>query len=354
MKLFKILKLLRKYSNFVFLFSIEFRNLVFQLIIHQNILQTISDILLNGIQFKMSLLINQSCQLISCKSKSLLQMTWPQIESIISLIEHSLETSNQFDERPALKFLFQKLCHSSVSANLYQIKYLSWSTLFLCKFTLINDQNLLSKFPNEDQLKKMNSDLKQMLIHISESYCLCLSNEKRNIRQSQIDEICEQPLYFLVKQFNDGDEELAKIINSSGNQVKMYKLASKETIDGVLNEYKKCKSQYAPIPPSGQSLINKINKKKQLFQDENLSEVEKENKEMLIQDDIACLGMLSHLIMDSIELHLSIQQNAQFKSIIPIYLPSIETLIIYCNENKLRCLLSNWMKRVSELLINLS
>ena len=75
---------------------------------------------------------------------------------------------------------------------------------------------------------------------------------------------------------------------------------------------------------------------------------------MLIQDDIACLGMLSHLIIDSIELHLSIEQDGQFKLMIPTYLSSIETLIIYCNENKLRCLLSNWMKRVSELLISLS
>ncbi|XP_052810306.1 brefeldin A-inhibited guanine nucleotide-exchange protein 3-like isoform X2 [Mya arenaria] len=89
---------------------VPFRSLVVGLLSHQLLLQTIGCILLEG---------NTTAEN-SCMPGMLSQLSSKQVVKLLTCLRSSYQLACDFDLRPGLKFLMQKVAHTPVSVNLYK------------------------------------------------------------------------------------------------------------------------------------------------------------------------------------------------------------------------------------------
>lgn len=75
----------------------------------------------------------------------------------------------------------------------------------------------------------------------------------------------------------EGDDE---------NAVKVYRLATEKTIDSLMAQYKKLKSQHSPIPPGLNDNMDRrksFDKRNSMSVDRNQTEAEKNNEKSVIK-----------------------------------------------------------------------
>lgn len=123
-------------SNYVV--RVPFQQLVVGLLSHQILLQTLATLLLEGTRFRLPALASVlACPASPARSKQqpgsyrlagqLEMMPVEQLRSLLSVLEESHSTATDFDERPGLKFLVQKVARCEVAANLFKQAAISWA-----------------------------------------------------------------------------------------------------------------------------------------------------------------------------------------------------------------------------------
>ncbi|XP_055614416.1 brefeldin A-inhibited guanine nucleotide-exchange protein 3-like, partial [Uranotaenia lowii] len=136
-----------------YIIRIPYRNLVVGLLASQMLLQLIANILLNG-------LTNVPNELNSCMynggdtsgsgtSKVLFQLGYRSKEVLLRSLKQFLVCSLDFDQRPGLKFLIQKVSNIDNAANLYKQMTSSW---------IINYMTLVDVYINNIRAYDLNED----------------------------------------------------------------------------------------------------------------------------------------------------------------------------------------------------
>ncbi|XP_021695176.1 brefeldin A-inhibited guanine nucleotide-exchange protein 3 [Aedes aegypti] len=136
-----------------YIIRIPYRNLVVGLLASQMLLQLIANILLNG-------LTNVPNELNSCiynggettasnTTKALFQLGYRSKEVLLRTLKQFLICSMDFDLRPGLKFLIQKVSNIESAANLYKQMTSSW---------IINYMTLVDVYINNIRAYNLNED----------------------------------------------------------------------------------------------------------------------------------------------------------------------------------------------------
>lgn len=340
--------------------SISYRVLIIQLNSHWLLIQTLSSLLLSGICPLMPYIQKF---VISSKTSipSILSMDIKQYKTLISLLQHSYRISCDFDSRPGLKFLIQKIIGSEVPSNLYQFSSLVWSVQFITYLYLCCDQKLTKN--------QFRDDLKQLFIELCDKYIENVESIEAN--ETTIDHICHQSLFFLqasdqelediigcdkvIKNINHNNDNEKKLnLNyDTEDDIRIYRLTTEKKIESLMAEYKRFKTQHSPIPPTiTQTHVtkNKSLDKKVLNYSKQEMNVEKDNEKLIIKDGQALIALWSEVITSAIDLHLSLPLN-EFKYLIPAFLPSIQILIVYSNNKQLRTAISLWMSKIANNIV---
>ncbi|XP_037578110.1 brefeldin A-inhibited guanine nucleotide-exchange protein 3 isoform X2 [Dermacentor silvarum] len=117
---------------------VPFQQLVVGLLSHQILLQTLATLLLESTRFRLPALASVlACPASPARSKEqpgqyrlagqLEVIPLEQLRSLLSVLEESYSTATDFDERPGLKFLVQKVARCEVAANLFKQAAISWA-----------------------------------------------------------------------------------------------------------------------------------------------------------------------------------------------------------------------------------
>ncbi|KAH8021923.1 hypothetical protein HPB51_018772 [Rhipicephalus microplus] len=117
---------------------VPFQQLVVGLLSHQILLQTLATLLLESTRFRLPALASVlACPASPARSKQrpgqyrlagqLEVIPVEQLRSLLSVLEESCGTATDFDERPGLKFLVQKVARCEVAANLFKQAAISWA-----------------------------------------------------------------------------------------------------------------------------------------------------------------------------------------------------------------------------------
>ncbi|XP_071438715.1 brefeldin A-inhibited guanine nucleotide-exchange protein 3 [Hetaerina americana] len=138
----------------LYIVRVPFRSLVVGLLAHQMLLQTIGSILLNGTKHVVSSLANVILhspvmglhgsrghpQLSERESFPLPgfmdYMTSEDMQILLSCLDSSYKAAIDFDQRPGLKFLVQKVAHLDQAANLYKQAGAAWTIKVIALFDL--------------------------------------------------------------------------------------------------------------------------------------------------------------------------------------------------------------------------
>ncbi|KAL1419696.1 hypothetical protein MTO96_024967 [Rhipicephalus appendiculatus] len=117
---------------------VPFQQLVVGLLSHQILLQTLATLLLESTRFRLPALASVlACPASPARSKQqpgqyrlagqLEVIPMEQLRSLLAVLEESYGTATDFDERPGLKFLVQKVARCEVAANLFKQAAISWA-----------------------------------------------------------------------------------------------------------------------------------------------------------------------------------------------------------------------------------
>lgn len=102
----------------LFTIRVPFRNLVLGILAHQMLIQTISSALLQNLNHVTPIL--NILQINSCSLRGILtHVNAKHVSILLKCLEMSNERAREFDSRPGLKFLMQKVGNLNKSANLY-------------------------------------------------------------------------------------------------------------------------------------------------------------------------------------------------------------------------------------------
>lgn len=122
-----------------YVIRVPFQQLVVGLLSHQILLQTLATLLLEGTRFRLPALTSVlACPASPARSRQppgqqpglagqLEAVPVEQLRGLLAVLEESHCTATDFDERPGLKFLVQKVARAEVAANLFKQAAISWA-----------------------------------------------------------------------------------------------------------------------------------------------------------------------------------------------------------------------------------
>ncbi|RZF38153.1 hypothetical protein LSTR_LSTR005514 [Laodelphax striatellus] len=236
---------------------VPFRNLVIGLLAHQMLLQTVGSLLVQGTSHVIPSLANVLLQApamtptdghsASNKEDNLpglmMCMAEGHIQTLLSCLDMSYEGAIEFDSRPGLKFLVQKVAGLDRAANLYRQAGAAWTlkvvTLFdLCLHKVgksgatldnvkkimeddecsetvkslkevckqkVKDNGIMQKTLNEDfnynDMSTFLKRLRQSFDNLCDTYIDIVLD--KDGQHSAVDRISDQPIFFLIAQTDD-------------------------------------------------------------------------------------------------------------------------------------------------------
>ncbi|RWS30637.1 brefeldin A-inhibited guanine nucleotide-exchange protein 3-like protein, partial [Leptotrombidium deliense] len=317
--------------------DISFCKLVRELLSHLSLITTVSEILVSDLPHALP---NVSCLKSKSISNTPFLSTFPTeiMNEMLLLLSDCARTYQEFDARPGLKFLIQKISHIEIPANLYQQSALCFSVQFLVYFF----------FCTQTCNIELESKLKSIFEKTCEDYTDFIMQTERN--DSKLDEMCQKPIFFLpqIAEFND----IIATNDSTSNEesestMKIYKIVDEKRIEELTNEYKKWKSQHSPIPPV---FAEKVSRKKELpkkfYSTDTVSSVEKANEICLMRDTEAYLCLWTQILQSVLELHLALPHET-FQRMVPIFEPGVELLVMYTSSKELKSVLTLWIRKVA-------
>ncbi|XP_055954686.1 brefeldin A-inhibited guanine nucleotide-exchange protein 3 [Patella vulgata] len=218
---------------------VPFRNIVVGLLSHQLLLQTVGYLLLDGAEIKTDPLPDFIPEHIETKLPGLMPyMSTRNALTFLECLQSAYSLACEFDARPGLKFLVQKVAGLDVAANLYKqagasIVYYVHSLVEICahsnKLSLETTQNILETLTFSERDTGIISDLlpewrnsKLGLLTNPDVFPYLLLNACDELCQTYVDILVdkegtarfdrmeEQPLFFLIAQPDDMAEVTAK------------------------------------------------------------------------------------------------------------------------------------------------
>ncbi|XP_039275830.1 brefeldin A-inhibited guanine nucleotide-exchange protein 3 [Nilaparvata lugens] len=237
---------------------VPFRNLVIGLLAHQMLLQTVGSLLVQGTSHVIPSLANvllQAPAMTPSESHSasnkddnlpglMMCMAQGHIQTLLSCLDMSYEGAIEFDSRPGLKFLVQKVAGLDRAANLYRQAGAAWTlkvvTLFdLClhkvgksgatldnvKKIMEDDESIESVKGSKESCKQKVKDngimqktlanedynyndmstflkrLRQSFDNLCDTYIDIVLD--KDGQHSAVDRISDQPIFFLIAQTDD-------------------------------------------------------------------------------------------------------------------------------------------------------
>ncbi|KAF8773258.1 Brefeldin A-inhibited guanine like protein [Argiope bruennichi] len=393
---------------------VPFRSLVVSLLSHQILLQTLGSILLQGTKYMLPTLMtllpseNSTSSNGNKKPGFLSRLSNKQLCILFKCLEESYKTACEFDVRPGLKFLIQKVAQTNVAANLYKQAGVSWTihmvTIFeLCmssadlslefvKNNLLNEgkdspespkKNLEEKSGNEST--SANSNIDEFLMLRNKFKDICETYTEHTIDKQGlpniVDRMSDQPIFFLAAPADDmndflfpskqnesqnhqnesslemsssqpcydsSDSEDLPNVKNEDSKDKIYTLATENTINSLISEYKKRKNQHSM--PS--KLTERVSKKlssssKQKSSDDLVPEdIINQRRNSIMKDGEAQLQVFKQLIQSFLDLHQSLPDD-HFKAFLPVFFPGVQFLVAYTTDGELRIALSEWLQRLA-------
>ncbi|KAL5009933.1 hypothetical protein ScPMuIL_012238 [Solemya velum] len=214
---------------------VPFRHIVVGLLSHQLLMQTVGSILLDQTSASTDSQLTKRPTEGSTSTSTSVMGLLPNlsVRNIIKLLD-SLQTSYQvaidFDSRPGLKFLIQKVAKTEVAVNLYkqagasmvfyihtliricsQFKSMSMDKTrdMFCKLDIMNlDKAILHWKAKGAEIRLKPNDCPEIFINLLHSNCTQLCHSYIDILLDRegithIDQLARQPLFFLIAQADD-------------------------------------------------------------------------------------------------------------------------------------------------------
>ncbi|GAB6031395.1 hypothetical protein CHUAL_009177 [Chamberlinius hualienensis] len=377
--------------------SVLLRSLIVGLVAHHMLLQLIGQLLLKRISRTVPALANiLIMEVSSTKFPGICEfLNVNQVQLLLDNLETSFFASVEFDSRPGLKFLVQKVSRLQGSAaNLYKHTGASWTIrcIFLLELHLHHLNNGISaNVDNAWVIRKLKATLDQMVeIYIK-------LQEKKPVDEDW-QKLQNQPIFFLVAQPDNFMQELKKnrckvncyeqkdvhsdiddhrrngnakkednddnVINENGdsdarkliidandaqcedaddkdhpetdeNYEKIYEVASQKDIDLVVNEFK-IRKQHCSMP----SMKHKDNPGKKLENNEETT------LPTVVKDQEVKERVYSEMLLSVLN-YVNDLPDEQFLQILPISYPLFRSLIKIVNEPNLKQALMDFLDRIA-------
>ncbi|CAM1291637.1 KIAA1244 (predicted) [Pycnogonum litorale] len=399
---------------------VPFKNVVVSLLSHQLILQTIGTVLLQRTKYIIPVLANillSTSNDTCCDGATLPGMTSrlnsEHLNTLLKCLESSYRAACNFDSRPGLKFLIQKVADTKVAANLYKQAGAAWTIQMVVLFELCVggraiDADRLSidavKELLNKELEKGNRRnavsyagegaadyekfiaglnyvvrLQQHLVSFFDDYVDLVLDKDGRLHNA--DSITDQPIFFLLAPVQDDFPSCGKCPDPSVNFVdrdggeddtesmpiteqrmqspegteegKIYSVATEKTIQDLMQEYKKRKQQRSmPCRDAGRTR-EAAKKQQQHPSDDRYIEPVPEEIDNQRRNSIMKDGEARlEVFTEMIVSVLELLQqldDRRFQAFLPVVFPCVSTMVTYGIEPKLRMALTDWLARVATL-----
>ncbi|XP_035214133.1 brefeldin A-inhibited guanine nucleotide-exchange protein 3-like [Stegodyphus dumicola] len=339
-----------------------------------------------------------------------------QLQILSSCLEDSYEVACNFDLRPGLKFLIQKVAQTDVAANLYKQAGLSWTIHMVVLFELCmsispltlefvkasichengaaisdsdsskSDGHLMASVPagNSEQETSSENNFNEFVMLRDKFRDICELYTEHTIDKeglgTLVDKMSEQPIFFLatpIDEMNDflfpskqtesysaknenkeevppqvcydsSDSEDLTNIHEDETKDKIYTLATEQTINSLISEYKKRKNQHSMPSKMKEKLSRKCSSsaKRNSSNSSLPGEIATQRRNSIMKDGEAHLQVFKQLIQSVLDLHQSLA-NEQFKAFLPVFFPGIQFLVAYASDRELRLAISEWLQRLA-------
>uniref|UniRef100_A0A1I7ZTA7 SEC7 domain-containing protein n=1 Tax=Steinernema glaseri TaxID=37863 RepID=A0A1I7ZTA7_9BILA len=279
--------------------KLPFRDIVISLLSQQLILQLLA-----------SILISEPSNCIPSGTSSLLRSIIAEPEQLgsklsrrsISTLFHCLDSSfqiaHEFDSRPGLKFLVQKVLNADVAANLYKQMVTAYTIKALVLYGLARRNN-----GDLNDRKKFGRSLEKL--------CAQLGKLEKSTAEDKIAvlmrETVPQEVDFVLKEVSATETE------------QVFRIVSKQEVDGSLEEYKRHKKQ--SLPPSHPIRANPFAGASAALQEEQKIIDEQQTKSRLKDADVRIAAFVE-MVLASFEL-LQAEDDDTFKMLLPMFYTSI-------------------------------
>lgn len=442
----------------LYIIKVPFRNLVVGLLSHLILLQTVGSLLLQGSPYIVPSLANvllASPATTPCEGPTssttrtslpgvLSQLTDRSLHILLDVLSVSYHASYEFDLRPGLKFLIQKVAQAEVAANLYKQAGASWTMNFVTLMHLvINDEQFCA--PNaikkvlqpvvvdgggEEERSAQSADWGQhvrkfhnLLTTLCERYVeMVLDADGKN---AQADKMSDEPMFFLVAQPDDfpditsptdiakdlekvpqpptdaaqqshsvtatqqqqlssgsvpvskqasidsSDSEQANSDSGSGadksqdsqdspkavaeksedgddNASRVYTLATQKDIESMMQEYKRRKNVHAmpnrATPADKRRGSDKMARPREHVPDE----IAAQRVKSLLKDSEAHMKVYGEMLLSVFDLLCQLN-DAQFKALLPVTFPVVQTLVAHAQDSTVRQTTAEYLQRVATL-----
>ncbi|TKR62431.1 hypothetical protein L596_026395 [Steinernema carpocapsae] len=281
--------------------KLPFRDVVISLLSQQLILQLLATILISepassipsGTSSLLRSIIAEPEQLGSKLSRR-------SISTLFHCLDSTFQIAHEFDSRPGLKFLMQKVLNAEVAANLYKQMVTAYTIKSLVLYGLARKPQGIP----DDRLK-----YKKTL----EKLCMELGKLEKSTAEDKIAvlirETVPQKMDFVLKEVSSTETE------------HLFRIVSKQEVDGNLEDYKRHKKQ--SLPPSHPIRANPFagTPTAATAQDEQKIIDEQQTKSRLKDADVRIAAFVE-MVLASFEL-LQAEDEEGFKRLLGVFYPSM-------------------------------
>ena len=339
-----------------FVLRIPYRNLVVGLLVSQMLLQLIANILLSGLkcvaQTELNTVIYEynTTSSNSTEKKPQFNLSYRAKEILYRCLRQYLCCSIDFDYRPGLKFLIQKVSNLDYAANLYKqltssfiIIFMSLVDVYLSDIDKLNlsanDLKYIIDSSNGDNLIKKKEffvrnlySLREIWDRIADLYVKAVKispSPKRkesvaneiNIVENKMVEIQEQLLEQGMNSYDtDGDDD--EVFLPTSQSLKLVKTPSEESVKLFLKDQDDSSNTNPFISSPKQQRENPFNNIPETKQQPVSPEIEQQRKMSIMKDEQSKRKSLTQLIVASMEL-LKLLPNESTENIRLLLTPKI-------------------------------
>uniref|UniRef100_A0A0K2TKT2 Mon2/Sec7/BIG1-like HDS domain-containing protein n=1 Tax=Lepeophtheirus salmonis TaxID=72036 RepID=A0A0K2TKT2_LEPSM len=403
------------------MYRVTLRSLITGLAAHNIILQTIGTILLQGTNHNVPSLANivlpkasppssptSSTNSLNCILPGMLDYLEPiHIKILLSFLKIISESVMEFDSRPGLKFLVQKVAQLKNAANLYKHAGAAWSLSTVSSFEIVvniirRDKTTSDQVRSllESHQKKSNtvSDTKKddqedineyyFFLHLHDSFLeICETYVDiivdKDGQRAKTDELVRQPLYFFSFETDDfyeitrspemdvspeEDNEVFSIdksqtghsyqtkgsnISLTGKSEEVLRVATQTEINSVLSEFRHRKGKQS-LPSTSSIDSNGFRTRNNPFlssSDNNVignTDITNQQRESLMRDSEAQIKVWTELVVVLLDLSKNLPDE-EYKSLLPLLFPGVKALAAHAQDAILKQEVADVFVRVGSI-----
>ncbi|BES88159.1 Domain of unknown function (DUF1981) [Nesidiocoris tenuis] len=287
--------------------------LLVSLLAHQMLLQTIGTILLQGTRHIIPSLAGVVPN--TSDDRILLKLPEDAIEKLLSCLETSYTTAVEFDSRPGLKFLLQKVAQLERAANLYRQAGAAWTINLITLFDLCIHNCGIS--PQGGYMSEFLPKLKQSLEQLCDTYVDVLLD--KDGLHSAVDRIDEK-IVFIIAQTDD----LPGLSRSPPEH------CDEEPLKSVSGESRTDLEDEETVSKDDEP-VEKVDFDRRDLQ----AEIEKQKSESICKDREAHMGVWAEMLVSSLELLCQLD-DASLKTLLPAVFPTVRSLTAHATHSSLK------------------